>query len=171
MIRFELAISVERKRARSVIRDDPDSASAPIDPDPVVPILRTVELVRLLRSTSPTAAVTQTSSPASTAERTWSAVVAVVAPATHDGCPSGGSGETGGGPTGGAGGTGGAGPSGAGGTGRTRSRLVSRNRRPWRSITVRRTRFMPTVGKRWRRTRPLPLPSLRAFLARSCCQR
>ena len=87
VIRFESAISVERKRARSVIRDDPDSASAPIDPPPVVPILRTFELVRLLRLTSPTAAVTHTFLPASTAERTCAAVVAVVAPATQDGCP------------------------------------------------------------------------------------
>ena len=97
VIRFELAISVERKRARSVIRDDPDSASAPIDPPPVVPMIRTFELVRLLRLTSPTAAVTHTLLPACTAERTCAAVVAVVAPATQDGVPSGGSSGSGGG--------------------------------------------------------------------------
>ena len=49
-----------------------------VDPEPLVPTIRTDELVRLLRFTSPTAAVTQTSSPAWTEERTWAAVVAFV---------------------------------------------------------------------------------------------
>ncbi len=103
VIWFAFSMTADSKRARIVIRDAPCRRSSPIDPAASVPTYRVWPLCRSPRLTSPTAALTHTFWPALTAERTCPASVAVTAPATHDGRPSGGSGKTGGGPTPGAG--------------------------------------------------------------------